>query len=631
MMPFYVSSELASPSDAPPSPSATSLSHSGHRRSFLHVSCNCTTPLASETDGVLVLHPDCVGGVDIGVLFDAQECTLWEFTAVFESLLARRRLAVDVSGDWVRLGERGRLPWDLCEGLSPGFPSTGLQDVYNHLHHIPHADSEPPVDGVGRPSKRTMADVLIGLPAVRLTPPASPMPARFAAHSFPHPLLGGRCGVCQGRGYILPEMAQSGSSSVEHLLLQQHTQQQRQLKKRLTDPSPTPTITPALSPSPAAASSAFTAVTEPPLTSVATDATSSEKIGRRLAQAVDDASTQLSANQQFSWISTNEDKSLLQQFMAVAETRPSNSFAGSDGAKFDQGSIDYRDVLHRALFVDERGDLSDKNLLIVGDDDLFSIVAALTGEPRMIVVLEKDPRLVDFINNVSVTHSWNDWLVAFQYDIANALDDTLLAGRSGWFDSRGVASFRHAFDVFICDPPDTLEAYALWLSRATDALRGPSSTMYISTTHIEAGAQKWQVFQRMMIFAGFIISDLRRQFTRYPTSDDDLRELTTIPRLASVKALRSSELSWYSSSFVRLVMVDTDARPLLTGDWQVGELMYTDQDQFPTFTAPILSALWAQQWNDLAVHGLLRPTTTTAPTPQPSSSSASSSTDPPDL
>jgi hypothetical protein len=93
--------------------------------------------------------------------------------------------------------------------------------------------------------------------------------------------------------------------------------------------------------------------------------------------------------------------SLLQRFKAIVEARPSNTFSDSKtGATFDQGSIDYRDVLQRALFVDERGDLADKRLLIVGDDDLFSVVAALSGEPALIVVLEKDPRLVDYINQV---------------------------------------------------------------------------------------------------------------------------------------------------------------------------------------------------------------------------------------
>ncbi len=269
------------------------------------------------------------------------------------------------------------------------------------------------------------------------------------------------------------------------------------------------------------------------------------------------------------------------------------------------GSIDYRDVLHRALFVDERGDLSDKNMLIFGDDDLFSVVAALTGEPRLIVVLEKDLRLVDFINRLARINGWEDWLVAFQYDVAVALDDRILTQRRVGVNEKRILSFRHSFDVFICDPPDTVEAYALWLTRATEVLRGPSSTMYISTTHIESGADKWQTFQKFFLASGFIISDLRRQFTRYPTSDDDLKELTTIPRLASVRALRQSDISWYSSSFVRLVMVDTDAQPLIEGDWLVNELLYTDEDQFPTLAPEALHALWTQQWWDLKARGLV--------------------------
>ncbi len=49
------------------------------------------------------IHPDCVGGVDLGALFDAQECTLWEFTTVYEELLAQRMLATDFTDDWVLL------------------------------------------------------------------------------------------------------------------------------------------------------------------------------------------------------------------------------------------------------------------------------------------------------------------------------------------------------------------------------------------------------------------------------------------------------------------------------------------------------------------------------------------------
>ena len=57
--------------------------------------------------------------------------------------------------------------------------------------------------------------------------------------------------------------------------------------------------------------------------------------------------------------------------------------------------------LIHASFVYERGNLIGKRILVIGDDDLFSLAAALTGLPSWVVVLEKDPRLVAFINHVA--------------------------------------------------------------------------------------------------------------------------------------------------------------------------------------------------------------------------------------
>ncbi len=53
--------------------------------------------------------------------------------------------------------------------------------------------------------------------------------------------------------------------------------------------------------------------------------------------------------------------------------------------------------------MDERGDLADKRLLIVGDDDLFSVVAALSGEPALIVVCEQT--LSDIPHGICCTYT----------------------------------------------------------------------------------------------------------------------------------------------------------------------------------------------------------------------------------
>jgi predicted methyltransferase len=190
------------------------------------------------------------------------------------------------------------------------------------------------------------------------------------------------------------------------------------------------------------------------------------------------------------------------------------------------------------------------------------------------------------------------------YDVQYRLDDNLLASHplADQLRRRGLSSFQHAFDVFLCDPPDTVESYALWLSRAAASLRGASSAMYISTTRIEASAHKWLQFQRMFLASGFIVSDLRRQFTRYPTSEDDFREFDLIPRLHAVHAMQRSAVSWYSSSFVRLLLVNDVAVPMIDGDWVVNELLYTDEEQFPTLPPKALRKLWRVQYDWLRQH-----------------------------
>lgn len=67
----------------------------------------------------------------------------------------------------------------------------------------------------------------------------------------------------------------------------------------------------------------------------------------------------------------------------------------------------------------------------------------------------------------------------------------------------------------LTDPPDTLEAFAVWVSRASLALRGANSALYMGLTSVEAAVTKWFRMQQLAIAARFVITDLRRKFTRY--------------------------------------------------------------------------------------------------------------------
>jgi hypothetical protein len=111
----------------------------------------------------------------------------------------------------------------------------------------------------------------------------------------------------------------------------------------------------------------------------------------------------------------------------------------------------------------------------------------------------QDPRLVAFINWVAQTEHL-PMLEAFVYDVQQPLDEK---------------KYKAEFDVVVCDPPDTIEAFSLWISRASLALRGINSVMYLGLTSVEASITKWYRYQRLALDARFAISDIRRKFTRY--------------------------------------------------------------------------------------------------------------------
>jgi predicted methyltransferase len=74
-------------------------------------------------------------------------------------------------------------------------------------------------------------------------------------------------------------------------------------------------------------------------------------------------------------------------------------FKGS--STYTKTSITAEDAIIRVGFIHERGDLVNKELLMIGDFDCLSIVAAMSGLPKRVVVLDVDDRLIAYINQVA--------------------------------------------------------------------------------------------------------------------------------------------------------------------------------------------------------------------------------------
>ncbi len=218
------------------------------------------------------------------------------------------------------------------------------------------------------------------------------------------------------------------------------------------------------------------------------------------------------------------------KFKEIARNRPE---AVQD---YDQGYVTEETTLHRVAFMWARGDLKGKELIVLGDDDLVSVAAALTGAPKRVVVLEIDQRLVDFIRDVAEVE--NLPIEVVQHDLREPLPP----------DIKG------AFDAFFCDPTESLRGFMVFAERGIAALRGPGAAGYLGLTHCEASYGKWRGIQRSLLEAGAVIAELRDAFHDYVNWPyiDHMRSWPYLP----VHRIPGREEIWYRSALIRIEIVE---------------------------------------------------------------------------
>ncbi len=203
---------------------------------------------------------------------------------------------------------------------------------------------------------------------------------------------------------------------------------------------------------------------------------------------------------------------------------------------FDQGYVTEETTLHRVAFMWSRGDLYGKELIVLGDDDLVSVAAGLTGVPKRIVVLEIDQRLVDFIRDVAAKE--NLPIEVKQHDLREPLPPDL----------------KGHFDAFFCDPTESLRGFMVFAERGIAALKGPGGAGYLGLTHCEASYGKWREIQRFFLEAGAVIAELRDAFNDYVNWPyiDHMRSWPHLP----VQRIPGREEIWYRSALIRIELVE---------------------------------------------------------------------------
>ncbi|MGQ0792626.1 MAG: bis-aminopropyl spermidine synthase family protein [Deltaproteobacteria bacterium] len=212
-----------------------------------------------------------------------------------------------------------------------------------------------------------------------------------------------------------------------------------------------------------------------------------------------------------------------ERFLKIQKRRPPAII------KFDQGYVTPRTSVSRLALAYERGDVAGKDILLLGDDDLMSVVFGLSGLARSITVCEIDERIVNFIGETAAGEG-------FRVDVKQ-------------FDLHRPLPKEHAkhYDTFLCDPPETLKAAEAFIGRGIGALRSVGCAGYFGFTRREASLTKWRDVQKTLLKYGIVFTDILHNFNEYVNWD--YAEETRAWRLAPMKVMPKK--SWYRSALYR--------------------------------------------------------------------------------
>lgn len=236
-------------------------------------------------------------------------------------------------------------------------------------------------------------------------------------------------------------------------------------------------------------------------------------------------------------ISLEHFSQALERFRILATGRPDPL------QEYDQAYVTPDTTIARLACMADRGDLVGKSLLVLGDDDLMGLAAALTGLPARVLVAEIDQRLTGFMREAALSEGLQ--LEVISHDLSLPLPEGLIA----------------SFDTFFTDPPDTQSGMRLFLSRGIECLRGAGTSGYFGLTMIESSLYRWRELQQFLVRdCGVVITDILPDFSTYENWDylgDTLNE-----RLGGL--LSAPEAPWYRSALYRIELLP-GAKPSLDG------------------------------------------------------------------
>lgn len=221
------------------------------------------------------------------------------------------------------------------------------------------------------------------------------------------------------------------------------------------------------------------------------------------------------------------DLKLYKQFLAIQTKRPRPLKI------YDQGNVTPETTLARVFLALSHGDIQNKEVIVLGaEDDLLGLALALSRQPKFVLVLDIDERLIEFDNYWAKKLNLN--LKAMVFDLRKPLPQDILG----------------MFDTFFTDPSETVQAIKGFILKGVSTLRQPGCGGYFGFTLKDSSLSKWYILQKLLNKHKIVITDILKEFNFYENW----------PYLEETKSFKDSlteklpfKTIWYTSNWYRIV------------------------------------------------------------------------------
>lgn len=167
--------------------------------------------------------------------------------------------------------------------------------------------------------------------------------------------------------------------------------------------------------------------------------------------------------------------------------------------EYDQFTAIPQTVAKRVALLDFFGEVEEKRILFLGDDDFTSVGTAILGTAAKIVVVDIDRRILKTIGEIA--RELNLKIKLVEHDLRKPLPPEL----------------KNNFDTVFTDPPYTSEGIKLFVSRAVEALdkTNNGARIYICYGSSDRAKERFLPIQEILTASGLLLRWVFDKFNRY--------------------------------------------------------------------------------------------------------------------